>query len=262
MKYGICTGIGAKDKWGVGHEHIAMAASAGFDYVELPLAAVMRMPEDVFAQEVLGTLAAHRMSWLTCNVFFPATVRLCGPDADEAQIADYAEQSIARAAQGGVKAIVLGSAGSRNLPIGMPLREGYAQLAHALGTIATIARRHGISIAIEPLNRAESNVVNRYVEGLYLAALTGQPNVGALVDSHHFFLNGENTAELLIATPMHAHYANALGRRLPTQPDEAGREFFAALRASGYDGGVSLEGNVAGHLADEAAQALEALRAM
>lgn len=242
MKYGLCVNMDARDEWGVGYERIAIVAELGYDYVELPLAQMTAMPEAAFEREVLGALGASGIPCRACNNFFPADVRLTGSAADLARISAYVEAAVSRAARAGARVIVMGSSGARNLPRGTTQAEGYRQLADALRVIAPIAGASGIHIALEPLNRLESNILNSYQSGLYLAALSGQENVGTLVDAFHFGLGNEQPSDLSICAPSHVHFATLLGRKLPECADSAGRAFFGALKDAGYDGRVSLEG--------------------
>lgn len=262
MRYGLCANMDARDAWGVGFERIPVLKNLGYDYVELPLAQMVQMPEIAFEQEVLSRLACFGLRCETCNNLFPASVRLTGPEADSGRISEYVDRAMALAARAGAKVVVMGSSGARNLPEGVTIAEGYRDLSRALGILSPAAARHGIEIAIEPLNRLESNLLNSYLSSLYLAALSGTPNVGALVDAYHFGMGNEPLDNLLVQPPVHVHYAGLLGRMLPRKPDAFGCAFFLHLREAGYDRRVSLEGYAGTDFEASAAQALAAVRAM
>lgn len=257
MKFGLCANMDARDSWGVGYERIATLKKLGYDYVELPLAQVVAMDEDVFEREVLGAIKEYALPCHALNNFFPASVRLTGSEADPAAIEAYAQMAIGRAARMGALVIVLGSSGARNLLQDTGLSQGMRQLADALGIIAPIARARGIQIALEPLNRLESNILNSYQSGLYLAALSGQSNVKTLVDAYHFGIGNEPLSDLLICPPIHVHFAQVFGRKLPERADETQILFFKALRDAGYDGCVSLEGYAGPDFETSAKYALE-----
>jgi len=262
VRYGLCVNMDAKDEWGVGYERIPVLAGLGYDYVELPLAQVASMPEAAFEQEVLGRLEAAGIGCAACNNLFPASVRLTGPEADPGRISEYVHRALARAARAGAKVVVMGSSGARNLPDGVAPPQGYRDLARALGILAPAAGALGMAVAIEPLNRLESNILNSYLSALYLAALSGEPGVGALVDAYHFGMGNEPLGDLLACPPAHVHYAELLGRTLPERPGPFGRAFFAQLKEAGYDGRVSLEGYAGPDFEAAAARALEAARAL
>lgn len=58
----------------------------------------------------------------------------------------------------GIKTCVLGSGRSRSVPDGFDRENGLEQIHSALRVIDDEAGEHGIRVAIEPLNRLETNV--------------------------------------------------------------------------------------------------------
>lgn len=254
MRIGCCVSMQAEDEWGVGYARIPALASLGFNYVELPLAQMTAMPDSAFAQDVLPRLADIPCE--TCNNFFPAAIKLTGPDRDMQRIRTYAEQALARAAAVGARTIVLGSGGARNLPPAYAKEDGYAEIAEALQVIAPIALQHGMTIALEPLNRMESNLLNSYQSCLYLAALSRQDNVGALADSYHLLVGNEPLSNLAACRPMHVHVAETLSRQLPHQcVTWPLRAFLASLQEAGYSARISLEGYAVGEYEASLAEA-------
>jgi sugar phosphate isomerase/epimerase len=243
----------------VGYETIPALAAMGYDYVELPLAQVAAMPPAVFEDQVLGRIEQAKIRCLALNNCFPGSMRLTGQQANHEQALAYAEDAFARAARLGAETIVFGSSGARSVPDGFPLPDAHAQLAALLRALGDTAARHGLRIAIEPLNRMESNIINTYESGLYLAALCAHPRVGVLADAYHMEVNGEDYQTMAAKPPWHTHYARAMGRRMPTQPDQPAT-FCAALLAAGYQGGLSVEARADGDVEDSARKALAALR--
>lgn len=236
MKFGFCAGAD--------REVFSRIAEAGFDYVELALAQLAGMSESELA-DILSALKEFSLASPACNCFLPGDIKLTGPERDRAKILEYAEKSLEIASRFGVEVVVLGSSGSRNLPSGMPLDRGYDQLAEALAWMAPVAAKRNIAIAIEHLNRMESNIVTTYHSAVWLAALCGQPNVFALADAYHYNVGNESFENLRMAKPRHVHVAQTLGRRAPEDDsDPMLRDFLLALKETGYDGGISVEGSV------------------
>jgi sugar phosphate isomerase/epimerase len=60
-----------------------------------------------------------------------------------------------------------------------------AHLVEILGAAAAKAERVGVRLAIEPLNRYESDVVNTAAEGLALIREVGHSHLGLLLDTFH-----------------------------------------------------------------------------
>ena len=88
------------------------------------------------------------------------------------------------------------------------------------------------------------------------------PNIRLLVDGYHW-AKGEDSlsgitdnADLLA----HTHVATLEGRR-PPRPGDDCAPFFAALKRAGYDGRMSIEGNIQ-NPAEELPQALKVMKAL
>jgi D-psicose/D-tagatose/L-ribulose 3-epimerase len=70
----------------------------------------------------------------------------------------------------------------------LPLEERERQrrlAAESLGEIADYAGERGVTLAIEPLNRFETDLVNTVEQGLELCERIGRPNAGLLLDTFH-----------------------------------------------------------------------------
>ncbi len=245
MKFGICLNMNATGPDGTGIEYIEKAAQIGFDYVELPLAEMMALSEADF-EAMIGRVRASGVPCETCNNFFPKTSRLTGEAADIPGALQYAAIALSRAARLGAKAVVFGSGGAKNVPEGYPLEKGFEQVATLLTGIAPIARDNGIVIAIEPLRKAECNLINTFEEGCALARAVGSDAVRVLVDYYHFMTEAEPVENLIRDGGeflRHSHFARVEGRSFPreTGEDPAYRPYFDALRRVGYDARVSLE---------------------
>jgi sugar phosphate isomerase/epimerase len=125
-----------------------------------------------------------------------------------------------------------------------------------------IAEKHGVTVAIEPLNRSETNCVNSVIEGAMLEAAVNLPSVGLLADLYHILREREPVENVAIAKDLkHTHIARLEGRAFPTAADEDIRAFFAALKKAGYTGTMSVEGNAV-DLEQDAAAALKVLRSL
>jgi sugar phosphate isomerase/epimerase len=110
-----------------------------------------------------------------------------------------------------------------------------------------IARRHGIVIAIEPLRRRESNILNSGAEALDMVRTVQHANVRMIVD--YFHLREEQEDPRIVETArdeiVHLHFANPRGRVWPHAFDEDDQyeAFFRFLKNTGYSGRISIEGS-------------------
>ncbi len=263
MKFGYCVSMGAQDPAGIGYERIPALRKLGFDYVEMPLAQVMNLGEQAFRSGPLAMVERCGLPCMRMNNFFPGSYRLTGPDADHDSALSYAQAAFERAARLGVEVIVFGSSGARNRPCGTTKQNGLDQLASLLVSLMPMAKAHGITIAIEHLNRQESNLINLFSEGCALARRVNDPNVGALLDTFHMKLSGETYDGVLESGSLlrHVHIARTLGRSLPCPDDEEDyKQLFQTLINTGYDGCISMEAFARRDFESEAEEALRHLR--
>lgn len=233
IKIGICAG---PDK-------MEAAARLGFDYVEWGLSATSEMSEADFSQ------AAQMADKLPIGVeamngMIPPSLKITGKTADAEKLRDYLKKAFDRMARLGARVVVFGSGGARNIETGYSFDAGWRQIADFLRLAGSMAAGYGIQIAIEPLRREESNVINFVSEAMILSALTNLENVGALGDSYHMYSVGEPFSALVHADArlFHVHTANPNGRIFPSPGDGADyKGLFSALKAIHYSGRVSVE---------------------
>lgn len=228
---------------GTGIEHIEILKKTGYDYVELPLAQIMQLPADAF-KNLLKKLGAAGLKCEACNNFFPANIRLTGNEMNTGSILSYAAASLEKAALLGVEVIVFGSSQARNVPEGFPREKAWRQLKDILRIIGEMAGPMNIFIAIEPLNRSESNIVTTVSEGFALAKEVRRNNVRLLVDYYHIAVEKDSLDDVKNAGNFirHVHFSRPEGRTFPTiaeLTDYAG--FFRTLKEAGYDGRISVE---------------------
>lgn len=244
MRFGCCTNTLARGDDSAGLNQLDAVASAGFDYIELPLAQMMALPARV-REGIPVRVADTGIRCECCNNFFPAEVRLTGADADGDTIRRYLDDAVAWAQRLGVSVIVFGSSGAKNVPESFSRTRAYEQIVEAGRMIGESLAHTDIVAAVEPINRVESNIIHTVAEGDRLVADIGCAHVRLLADAYHVTHNGEPLAPLYDAAEriVHAHVSSIVERRFPRRgdPDDY-RAFFAALVSAGYDGRVSVEG--------------------
>lgn len=262
IRIGCCVNMIAGRDDRTGAEHAPALAGFGYDYLELPLAEMMVLSDSAFA-ELSASIASQPISCEASNNFFPKTMRLTGPDLDLPQVVDYAGKALSRAASIGAKYVVFGSGPAKNVPDGFPLEEGYAQIVRMLQQIAPAAGKSGVEIAIEPLRRAECNLINTFAEGCRLAEDVNRKEVKVLVDFYHLTVENEPLENLLAMGDKHLrhiHFANPAGRVFPSSKDKTNYlPFFKTLKEIGYSGRISVEAYT-DNFPEAAPAALELLR--
>ena len=237
------------------------AQAAGFDYVEIGASKVAALTDEEFHQ-LATRIAGLRIPVAAANVFIPATIKIVGPDVDKASQESYVRKTLGRLKTLGVSVVVLGSGAARRVPDGFAREEAVAQLIDFCRRIAPLARENGITIAVEPLRRQETNIINTAREGLALVKAVDRAEIKLLVDYYHLAEEGESADVLLEAgnAIVHTHIANPRGRVYPLSPDEANyAPFFRNLCKIGYAGRMSIEASTP-DFATQAPQSLAMLR--
>jgi sugar phosphate isomerase/epimerase len=251
MRFGLCTSP----------DNLALAERLGFDYIECALSSVAAYEDGEF-DRVLAAVRASSLSVERVNVLFPGSIALIGPKADKKRIDDYLEAALPRAAALGATLVVFGSGGCRTFPAEYSFCRGYQELIQVTKRIGEIAARCGITIAIEPLNRQETNCINSLREGAMLQHDVGSDSVGLLADLYHMLRENESIESItLIKDLRHTHIALLEGRGFPVKRTDEAERFFKALKAVAYRGTMSIEGSTE-NLEADAAQALKVLRSL
>lgn len=253
MKFGVCGGP----------DIARIAREAGYDYFEWSVGALLHPREDESLFE--AALADARAVGLPCpavNVFVPADLKITGPDVDLPALEKYAATTFSRAERAGVEVIVFGSGGARRIPDGFDRDRAWEQLVEFGRRIGPLAQRHGVTVVVEPLNLGECNVLNTVGESADYVYAVDHPHVRLLVDGYHWSKDNDTVEGIVTNGPLlaHAHIATVEGRRAPA-PGDTCAPFFAALRKAGYDGRISIEGNIPSP-AEELPRALEIMRAL
>jgi len=242
MRFGCCLNWVASGIDGTGAEKSPLLARAGYDYVELSLAHLMRLEPDQ-RERVLQPVRDSGLACEACNNFFPGTIRLTGPDAGHAAALAYAGSALALARSLGVSVIVFGSGKARNAPEGFPAKHAWDQLVAFARSLDPLAADNGITIAMEHLNRGESDILTSFSDIARFVRETDRPNIRALLDTYHLELEREPTGAILEGRGIlaHTHTARLTARTWPQLATPELRAEFAALAELGYDGRMSVE---------------------
>ena len=232
MRFGCC----------VAPDQIDIIARAGYDFCELPTAAVQPFEDDAAALPAMRTLAAAPLRAEAFNVLVPAQLPLVGPQVDRDALRMYLRRAFGRMVQLGGVVVVLGSGGARRIPATMPREQALDQLADSLALAADEASRAGIELALEHLNQSECNVFTTVAECQAFIEERGLTGLRLLADLHHLELEHEQLDSVIAAAPLlaHVHVADG-GRRAPGVGGYNYTGFMHALHSVGYDRRICAE---------------------
>ena len=105
------------------------------------------------------------------------------------------------------------------------------------------AAQHGVRLAIEPLNRYETDMVNTAEQALMLCRNVGEDNVGVLLDTYHLNIEEKSVGDAIRSAGERLFHVHACenDRGTPGTGHVPWPEVFAALRDVGYDGQLVIE---------------------
>ncbi len=234
MLFGLCCGL----DWG------AAAADAGFDYIETTVAELLcPSADDAAFDRRLDMVPSLALPPEVVNCFVPAEIRLTGPAVDGWELARFVQAVCRRAKKAGVRIIVLGSGGARRVDDGFDRARAWEQLADFCSLAASAAAENEVTIALEPLNRKETNMINCLRDGAAMVEQVHHPAFGLLADSYQWGMEDDSLSELRRAASdlRHVHVATFPNRLPPGREPCALPQFLTALQEGGYDGRVSIE---------------------
>ncbi len=236
MKIGICSSE---------LEKIKNFYKMGYDFIEVNTLNIRGKSEDELTALAEFNAECGGEFLYSANCIAPGEMRLTGEGVDYDEIRRFTRESFGKLARIGIKMIVFGSGKAKVVPEGFSHDEAMKQLVEVTRIFAEEAEKHGMRVCIEPLRRAECNIINTVPEAHELARLADRANVGAHADYYHMMQNGESMSVLtpLASDIIHTHIASPCIRNLPLPEDGADyAAFFTALRRGGYNATVAYEG--------------------
>ncbi|MFQ9802211.1 MAG: sugar phosphate isomerase/epimerase family protein [Clostridia bacterium] len=169
-------------------------AEAGYSYSEICAGLLCELSEEEVAR-LAQAHGAGKLPLEVCNSFIPGDLPILEPGKQEA-LRRYTETVIARASRLGIDTIVFGSGKARRIPEGMSREEGIAGIHNFLRMCNAFGEQYDVTIAIEPLNRRECNVLNTVAEGAEMVHALQLSKVRLLADAFHMYCEAEDFSVL------------------------------------------------------------------
>lgn len=210
----------------------------GYDSVELPVftAAAFDMPTVKAALQAAGLAC-------TVSTALPAAVNLIDTERRAAGVA-YLQQIIAVAANVGAPVIC----GPLAAPVGERRGRGYTQAEWdscvlGLQAVGKSAADQGVTLALEPLNRFETFIVNTVADGVRLVEQVDSPAVGLLLDTFHMHMEEKSSAAAIRQAGRHLKHFHASENDRGTvgSGQVAWPSVFGALHDLHYQGQIVVE---------------------
>lgn len=239
MRYGVCA---EPDK-------LPAIAQAGADYIECTVTGLNALSAEQL-DECLALLNSSKIQCEALAILFPGTIPLVGGEANNAVIADYLHRTFQRISLVGPEIVVFGSGRARMCPENFNREKALEQLVAVGRATADEAAPHHITIAFEPLNRRETNMIHSLAEAHEVVARVNRPNFKMVADLYHMLEENEPASALATYGDeiAHVHVAAKATRACPAPADKPQFEdYFCALKEIGYQKRISIEGRIDDH---------------
>lgn len=217
---------------------------SGCTYIEESVGNFL-IPKDGDAQYAKNLQQLHEEKFPIKSyvILLPGSLKTLGPDANHEAILERTDLVLKRAKECKSQYVVFGSGGSRIIPEGFDREKAKAQHIELTKKMAPLAEKYGVTIAVEPLNRGETNFINSLAEGVEIIDAVKSPRVKLLCDIFHMLKEDESPDEIVKFGKhiVHCHIAEKENRTPPGVKGDDFRAYLGALKKIGYKGGLSIE---------------------
>ena len=217
-------------------------ARMGFDILELPIERI----DDWDPSRASDVLAGLGLAATTCAVMSTDRDLTTTDRATTRATQDYLEACIERSAGVGSRIV----AGPMYAPVGRTWREDASErratigrLVEALRPLADRAGERGVQLAIEPLNRFETSLINTVDQALDVVDSVDSEALGICLDTFHLNIEERDPAAAAERARGRIAHVQACGtdRGAPGADRFEWPRFVSALRGAAYAGPVCIE---------------------
>jgi len=219
---------------------LPLVKEKGFDGVEVPLF----RPADFPAAQIRRALESYGLEATACSILTGGTNIISDDAAVRRKTRTHMEECIQAATEAGIKII----AGPLYSPVGyLPGRrrngDEWKWAVECYQSLGPVLAKHGVTIAIEPLNRFETYFLNTAADGGALCDEIGHPNVGLLLDTFHANIEEKSIGQAYRTAGKRLKHVHTCenDRGTPGSGHVEWKDVFAAIREIGYDGWLTIE---------------------
>jgi len=240
MKFGVHAFIWTASFEQSNLDLLPMIKQHGFDGLEIPLF----HPADFPATAIRRALEQNRLE-CTVSAVMVDGLSLIAADADIRRRARvHLAEAVRAVAEAGSQIL----AGPLYAPVGyLPGRRRTAEewrwAVEAYQELGPVLDAHGVTLAIEPLNRFETYFLNTAADAVALVEEVGHPRIGVLLDTFHANIEEKDlgAAYRLAGGRLKHVHTSENDRGTPGTGHVEWDAVFAALRSIAYDGWLTIE---------------------
>jgi D-psicose/D-tagatose/L-ribulose 3-epimerase len=240
MKYGVNTFIWTASFTRENLPLLPEIKRHGFDGIEVS----MFRPAEFARDDIKRGLQQNGLECTICSVI-PGGLSVISDDASVRQkTRTHLEDCVKMTAEVGAKII----AGPLYSPVGyLPGRrrteDEWKRAVECYQALGPVLARHGVTIAIEPLNRFETYFLNTAADAVALCDQIDHTNVGILFDTFHANIEEKNIGQAYRTVGRHLKHVHTCenDRGIPGSGHVEWQDVFQALRDIRYDGWLTIE---------------------
>lgn len=243
MKFSMCTAVYGMNNL---HDTIQRAAALGFDAVELT--AALHLPVESakeYRAEVKSWIKEAGLKCSALHYIWDGSVKMATNDpAENERCIAYLNQVIDTAADMEARVVIIGSGGAtRHIDDGVDRNGSKECMAYVLRQAGDYAAKKGIVLAVEAINRYETNFLNTMEEATSFIEMVNHPAVRTMADTYHMNIEEKNPADSIRKYGYklaNLHFADS-NRMAPGTGHFDFKAVADALKEIGFDGYVSFE---------------------
>jgi D-psicose/D-tagatose/L-ribulose 3-epimerase len=240
MKFGVNTFIWTVSFTKENLPLLPVIKQNGFDGVEVSLF----KPADFAAADIRKGTEANGLECTICSVI-TKDLSLISDDADvRRKTITHLKDCAKAASEAGAKLI----AGPLYSPVGyLPGRrrttDEWKRAVEGYQSVASTFAAHGVTMAIEPLNRFETYFLNTAADAAELCDQVNHPSIGILFDTFHANIEEKNIADGYRTVARHLKHVHTCenDRGIPGTGHVEWKSVFEALAEIKYDGWLTIE---------------------
>ncbi len=216
--------------------------SMGFDILEI----ACENPELLDIPSIKEAIAKNRLSAIICGVF-GADRNICSPDPKiRTNAHEYTLWLIDAAAQLGSQVIcgpIYSAVGKAHLEDSGDRKREWNLAVTEIRKLADYAALQGIKLALEPLNRFETDMINTVSQGLDFIKDADRDNIGLHLDTFHMHLEEKSSpnAIRMAGSKIYHFHACENDRGIPGTGQVHWQGIAAALKSVNYQGPIVIE---------------------
>jgi D-psicose/D-tagatose/L-ribulose 3-epimerase len=243
MKFGVNTFVWVSPFSSAQFCDLATRAKAyGFDILELAI----ENPDLVDVAQIKRDNAGMGLEIVVCGAFGPDRDLASADPAIQENAKTYLRWLVDAAAELSSRCVcgpMYSSVGKAHLEDPAARQAEWERSVSGVRELAVYAASKGVSLALEPLNRFETDMINVVDQGLRFIAETGMDNVGLHLDTFHMHLEEKSSAEAIRMAGKKIYHFHACenDRGVPGTGQVHWAAVAQALKEIGYDGPVVIE---------------------